>query len=214
MDERSRHFLKDYLRAKRDADDSAMRIAWEKLVEEEWEQTRSSVRYASYRVLVSDHERDEALRIVGKELTTKLVETFDGSTLETFRGCVAGVARFACMRVRHDAIEHNKKFRSLDATTLEGDDPAAYVNEVYLERAEEDAADEAADELLEMWFAEGRDFLDWAVPQLPPRPRAVIEKLREGLGPEEIADELGVTRNVVDVNKMRAIKRLTELKEQ
>ena len=75
-------------------------------------------------------------------------------------------------------------------------------------REEESLADE------EEAMAEGRAFLDWAVPQLSPQRRAVLELDRAGVPVEEIQRRLDVSRDVVYASRSRGIKDLIRLRDR
>ena len=57
-------------------------------------------------------------------------------------------------------------------------------------------------------------FLDWAVPQLSAKRRAVIELDRAEVPVEEMQERLGVSRDVVYASRSRALKDLAKLRDQ
>ncbi len=215
VDIRSQRLLDDYRRVKDAGDPMKTQHAWGLFITAQFEWIRQKVAYRSSGILFDRYEVEEALSEASMRITRNLGRNFDGMTVEEFRARVDGVARIACLEVQRRAAKRRERGdRSLDAEAFEGDGPAGWVQKTYEAESDERAAREEDAAELEELGALGREFLDWALPQLSPRPREVFELLREGKTPEEIADMLGVSRNVVDQNKKRAIARLIELKEQ
>ncbi len=85
--------------------------------------------------------------------------------------------------------------------------------EVY-EAIERDRRAVESDELDDDALEERQAFLDWAVPQLSPQRRAVIELDRAEVPVEEIQRRLGVSRDVVYASRSRALKDLAKLREE
>ena len=63
-------------------------------------------------------------------------------------------------------------------------------------------------------LGERQAFLDWAVPQLSAKRRAVIELDRADVPVEEMQERLGVSRDVVYASRSRAIKDLAKLRDE
>ncbi|WP_372791786.1 RNA polymerase sigma factor [Paraconexibacter sp.] len=207
--------LDDYHRAKDAGDPVKAQRFWGLLFTEQWDWIRQKVAYRASGVLFDGYELDEAVSEASLRITRNLGRDFDGTTVEDFRARVDGVARITCSDVQRKAAKRRALGeRSLHASSREGDGPAGWVEEAYEAEHDKRAAHEQDHIELEEFFAAGREFLDWALPQLSSRPREVFELLRKGKTPEEVAETLGVSRNVVDQNKKRALKRLNELKEQ
>ena len=76
------------------------------------------------------------------------------------------------------------------------------------QRREQESDEDDADALRER-----QGFLDWAVPQLSPKRRAVIELDRADVPVEEMQERLDVSRDVVYASRSRAIKDLAKLRE-
>jgi DNA-directed RNA polymerase specialized sigma24 family protein len=87
------------------------------------------------------------------------------------------------------------------------------------QRLEQEADEQDADD-----DAQARGFLDWAVPQLSPKRRAVpcravpcravTELYGDDVPCEDIQQRLGVSRDVVYASRSRALKDLAKLREE
>ena len=62
-------------------------------------------------------------------------------------------------------------------------------------------------------LAKRQGFLDWAVPQLSPKRRAVIQLDRADVPVEDMQERLSVSRDVVYASRSRAIKDLAKLRD-
>jgi RNA polymerase sigma factor (sigma-70 family) len=211
---RSRHFLREYVAARGRGDRQTMQHWWNLLLAEEWDRVQSSVRLVGGRVLWNEHELADGLTETAGRLAEKGPENFGGSSLDDWLAYVKGVARNSCLDVqRHIARRKEREGSSFDEMAEDDDRPKGWVEaaKARLEHdrlaAEEELADD--DEL----YSFGREYLAWALPQLSKIRREVFVLLLAGKTPAEVMQELGVTRDVVDQNKRRAIQDLIKLKE-
>lgn len=208
------HLLREFVRARMRGDDSEMSRSWSLLLTAEWPRLRNLVALHGRGRLRSNAEREDAVSEAGQRMARRLIKTFDGSTLDEYRERMSGLVRISCLDVQRKAARHNEhEGPSLDALSPNGDQ-ATWIGDTYARIEEERTAVRREDEEFEEEIVMGQGFLDRAVPQLTPKRRAVFERLRAGMSPTEIQEELGITRNDVDQTKRRAIQDLIKLKEQ
>lgn len=205
--------MREFVAARARGDRDAMQQWWGELLTDGWDRLQQLVFFAGRKIL-SDTEISEAVTEAGMRMTKNVVWRFGGSTTNEFISCMATVAKTSCLEIQRQSATRNKRLRSLDAERVDDGDAAAWSNTVYAaaERKrlelEEDAEREQAS------FERGSNFLDWALPQLSPKKRAVIERLRAGQSPAAIMEELDMSRDAVDQNKKRGLDDLIALKEQ
>lgn len=215
MESHSAHLMREFVRARLRGDRLEMQRFWGLLLRAEWPRLLGFITLHGRKTLRSQAERDEALSEVGQRMTRRLVWTFDGTTVEDYNDRVSGLVRICCLDVQRRAAKRTEREgRSLDATRPDTGEQYGWIGETYarIEQERTDAREEQ--EVLEETIAEGQGFLDWAVPRLSPKRRAVFELLRVGKSPAEVQEDLGISRNDVDQTKRRAIQDLIKLKEQ
>ena len=117
------------------------------------------------------------------------------------------------MDTQRRAAVISKHERSLERLSRDDDDAGRWDADVYAaieaQRREQESDEDDADALHER-----QSFLDWAVPQLSPKRRAVIELDRAEVPVEEMQERLDVSRDVVYASRSRAIKDLAKLREE
>ena len=122
------------------------------------------------------------------------------------------LVKYACMDTQRRAAVISKRERSLERAGRGDDDAGRWDADVYAaieaQRREQESVEEDAEAL-----REAQAFLDWAVPQLSPKRRAVIELDRADVPVEDIQKQLGVSRDVVYAARSRALKDLAKLRD-
>jgi hypothetical protein len=144
-----------------------------------------------------------------------MIATFRGSSMGEWVESTRRLIKFACIDTQRRAAARSKRERSLDeaASADDLDDRGRWDAEVYEAIRDRQREAEALEEDAEA-LAEGQAFLDWAVPQLSAKRRAVVELDREDVPVEEIHSRLAVSRDVVYASRSRALKDLAKLREQ
>jgi hypothetical protein len=124
---------------------------------------------------------------------------------------VRTLVQFMCMDVKRDAVVVAKREVSMHESAGDDPDVGRWDAEVYAamekQRVEFQSMEADRDTI-----REGQAFLDWAVPRLSERRRAVIELDRQNMAVEEIQSRLGISRDVVYAARSRALKDLATLK--
>jgi RNA polymerase sigma factor (sigma-70 family) len=206
------HQLRQFLAARRAGDEAGARRWWDELVRDNFDRIRGMVVLQS-RAHLSATEQEEALQRALIKLTNNMIQTFNGTTMGEWVNAARTLVFGACVDTQRREQATSKRRAALHATDDEGHDIGRPDREVFkaLEKRRQEAED--AEESAE-FEAHAQGFLDWAVPQLSPKRRAVIELDRENLPCEEIQERLGVTRDVVYASRSRALKDLARLREE
>lgn len=202
------HQLREFLAARRAGDEVSARRWWDELVRDNFDRVRGMVVLRS-RGHLSPDEQDEALQRALIRLSGRMFHTFEGTSMGEWINATKTLVFGACVDTQRRRQVVSRRETSLEA----GEDGARFTGEVldalakrHLEQ-EADGADADGHE-----WAVG--FLDWAVPRLSARRRAVIELDRQGVACEEIQERLGVSRDVVYASRSRALKDLTRLRAE
>lgn len=213
MEWESEELMRRYVVARAAGDRGAMQDAWGGLLTMAWPRLQRLIAVHGTR-LRSTTERENALSEAALRLTRRVVWTFQGTTTAAFGAMLATVAKRACQTEVRAASKRSRRERALD-TNRRGEDEGADPIDVLSKRLDDDRVSEEDDREHEAeLYAAGAGFLDWAIPQLTPKPRQVLELLRDCSSREEVMRRLGMSREAVDQNYSRAMKRLNELKEQ
>ena len=181
--------LQRFLLARRRRDEAAARAAWNELVELNFDRVVTLVRLES-RGRLTDEERDDAVQRALITMLTRFMDTFRGTSMGEWVAATRTLVHFAC-------VDTQRRAALISGRTEELGDHVA-----------EEAVD--ADPVLER----GSAFLDWALPRLTHRRRAVIKLDLQDLTTEEIQERLGVSRDVVYAARSRALKDLDKLREE
>lgn len=200
--------------ARRAGDEAAARRYWEELLVANFDRVRAFVALESRGRLSTDEQQDALQRALVR-IATNMFETFRGASVGEYVEAVRTLVKFACIDTQRRAATHSRRERPLDAGGAADDAPGSgrLDAEVYaaidaqrreLESREEDASG----------VADGQAFLDWAVPQLSPQRRAVIELDRRDVPVQEIQARLGVSRDVVYASRSRALRDLARLRSE
>ena len=207
-------YLRRFLVARAAGNIEEMRVWWEALLVENVDRVRGMVAAEARGRLSADEQQDAVQRSLIK-LTRNMVLTFDGSSMGEWVKATRTLVKNICIDVQRDAERVSKRETSLDAG-WEGaadDGPSRFDKAIARDAIDEQRlADELADD--EDVFKLGRDFLDWAVPQLSPRLRAVVELDRQNVPVEEMQTCLGTSRDVIYAARSRALRELAKLMEE
>ena len=205
--------LRRFLAARRKGDAAGARRWWEELLTDNFDRVNGMVVLES-RGRLSRDEQDEALQralITPREQHDRdLPRQLDG---RVGRGDPDArevrVHRHAAPRGRRSPGTSARSTRPAAATTTPAAGTPTSTPPSRRTAATARATSSDADAL-----GAHRAFLDWAVPQLSPKRRAVIELDRAGVPVEEIQERLGVSRDVVYQSRSRAAKELAKLREE
>jgi len=206
------HKLRQFLAARRAGDAAGARWWWDELVRDNFDRVRGMVILQS-RGHLSPTEQDEALQRALIKLTNNMIQTFNGTSMGEWVNSAKKLVFGACVDTQRREQAASKRHTAFDATDAEGYETGRLERDVFkaLEKRRQEA--EHADESAEL-DADARGFLDWAVPKLSPKRRAVMELDRENVPCEEIQERLGVSRDVVYASRSRALKDLAKLREE
>lgn len=206
-------YLRRFLIARAAGNREEMRIWWEALLADNVDRVRGFVA-AEARGRLSHDEQQEAVQRVLIKLARNMVLTFKGSSMGEWVKATRTLVHGVCIDVQRDAERVSRRERSLEAGWNDPDDgPGRYDAAIARDATDaERVKDELEDE--EDRFQLGRDFLDWALPQLSPRLRAVMELDRRNVPVEEMQERLGVSRDVIYAARSRALKELGKLMKE
>lgn len=206
-------YLRRFLVARAAGNRDEMRVWWEALLTDNVDRVRGFVA-AEARGRLSREEQQEAVQRALIKLANRMVLTFKGSSMGEWVKATRTLVHGVCIDVQRDAERVSKRERSLEAGWNDPDDgPGRYDAAIARDALD---AERERDELdyEEVVFQLGRDFLDWALPQLSPRLRAVMELDRQNVPVEEMQERLEVSRDVIYAARSRALKELGKLLEE
>ncbi len=207
-------YLRRFLVARAAGNREEMGVWWEALLADNVDRIRGMVA-AEARGRLSQDEQQEAVQRALIKLARNMVLTFKGSSMGEWVKATRTLVRRVCIDVQRDAARISGRESSLDAGRRDGDEdgPGRYRAAIARDaRERRQLDDERADEDEE--FQLGRDFLDWALPQLSNRLRTVIELDRRNVSVEEMQKQLGVSRDVIYASRSRALRELEKLMEE
>ena len=191
MGKHAEEHLRRFLAARAADDAVEMRRWWEELVIDFYDRMDGFI-YAAHKGRLDEQEHEQALELALIRFSTRLCETFAGTSMGELVNATRTLARGICMDVQRSAIRARRAVALEDAYTLE-ESSRRY-----------EVAAEAAD---------ARDFVAWALPQLDEPRRRVLELTLHGAEIGEIMQELEITRDNAYQRRSRAIKDLAKLKE-
>jgi len=201
--------LRRFLAARRAGDGAGARRWWEELLTDNFDRVHGMVVLESRNHLSHDEQQDALQRALVK-LANNMIETFRGRSMGEWVESTRTLVKFACIDTQRRAQTISKRERPLDAPGREREDAGRYDAGVYAEIEKERHKRESAARDAER-LGERQAFLDWAVPQLSPKLRAVVELDRTGVCVEQIQERLGVSRDVVYQSRSRAAAQLAKL---
>lgn len=198
--------LRRFLAARKAGDAAAMRRWWEELVIDFTDRMDGLV-VANHKGRLADAEHEEAVQRAFVKFSTKLIDSFEGTSMGELVNATKTLCRFVCIDVVDDAKAYRQKHYSLeDGWSSDGEDDRPSP------QWEGDAAREAyADDESE---ADMEAFLEWALPQLIPSRRAVLERTLAGVPVAEICAELDLSKDNAYQLRSRGTKDLAKLHTQ
>ena len=206
------HKLRQFLVARRAGDEVGARRWWDELVRDNFDRVRGMVILRS-RDRLSAVEQDEALQRALIKLSNNMIHTFNGTSMGEWVNATKTLVFGACVdtqRREKAASRHRAPLNSTDDAGKEmGQLDRSVFKALEKQRLEQEAAAQDAED-----DDQGRSFLDWAVPQLSTKRRAVIELDRQDIPCEQVQEQLGVSRDVVYASRSRALKDLARLREE
>lgn len=198
--------LRRFLAARRTCDAATARRCWEELVGANFDRVRAMVQLQS-RGRLSPDEQEEALQLALTKMAVNMIRTFRGTTVGEWVEATRTLVKYACMDTQRRAATISKRERGLDDDA--GRPDADVFAAIEADRRERERRDEEAERLRER-----QAFLDWAIPQLSPQRRAVVELQRQGVPVAEIERRLGISGDSVYAARSRALKDLVKLRER
>ena len=204
--------LRRFLAARRLGDEATARRWWEELLTDNFDRVRGMVALQS-RGHLSNDEQQEALQRALIKLANNMIETFRGASMGEWVESTRTLVKFACIDTQRRAAAISKHERSLDQPGGEDGEIGRWDANVYAAIEEQRREQESAEHDIER-VRDGQAFLDWAVPKLNDKRRAVIEFDRAEVPVEEIQQLLGVSRDVVYATRSRALKYLAKLRDE
>ena len=198
--------LRRFLAARRTGDAAVAGRAWEALLVANFDRVRAMVALES-RSRLSHDEREEALQRALMRLAGSMSATFRGTSMGQWVEATRTLVRYQCMDVQRRAAAISRRERPLEDDA--GRTDAEVFASIEAERRERELRAEEGSALRER-----QGFLDWAVPRLAGRRRAVIELDREDVPVEEIQRRLGMSRDAVYASRSRALKDLVKLRDR
>lgn len=193
-------------------DEATARRRWEELLTANFDRVRGMVALQS-RGHLSHDEQQEALQRALIKLANNMIETFRGTSMGEWVESTRTLVKFACMDTQRRAAAISRHERSLEQPGGEDGEAGRWDADVYAAIEEQRREQESAAHDMEH-VRDGQAFLDWAVPKLTQKRRAVIELDREEVPVEEIQERLGVSRDVVYASRSRALKDLAKLRDE
>jgi len=205
-------YLRRFLVARAAGNADEMAVWWEALLTENVDRVRGMVAIEARGRLSSDEQQEAVQRALIK-LARNMVQTFRGSSMGELVGAMRTLVKGVCIDVQREAARVSRRETPLEAGWDDEDDGGGR-HAAAIAGAAQDAqgiaeAQEDDEEVLRL----GRDFLDWATPQLSPRLRSVIELDRGGVPVEEMMRRMGVSRDVIYAARSRALRELGKLME-
>lgn len=158
------------------------------------------------------HEHDDAVSEACERLLRHVRHKFRGTKQEQFWALMRRVAVISCEEIRRRGARVHEREGSYDDTWAsdEGEELGLYGKGLYKAAELASLEDEEALERVEEQ-AEHEAFLEWALPQLSDKLRAVAELDLAGTENEQIAAELGITLDTVYQRRRRYLNELREL---
>lgn len=206
------HQLRQFLAARRAGDEGLARRWWDELVRGNFDRVEGMVRAQSYGHL-SAEEQDDAIQNALIKITNNMILTFKGTSMGEWVECTRTLLFGTCVDVQRKAVRVSKHEQAPYGSAADEGDTSredADMYRLYEDEQSWKASAEQEDEDLEL----GREYLTWALPQLSPQERAVMQLALQGRSVEEIQAQLDVSRDVVYASRSRALKRLGKLHDE
>jgi hypothetical protein len=203
--------LRRYLEARAAGDAARARHWWGQVLTVNFERLKTLV-YLESRDRLDRHEQEEAVQRAALVMATKRVEDFRGTSMGEWINLLKQVVHGVCVDTQRAEVRHSEHRAPLETTGEDGElMTSTEADQVLARRAAELEEDlRAQEELLDL----GRDFLDWARPQLTDDQRTMIDCDLAGLPIDETMRRLGRKRDAVYQLRRRTLIRLKELREE
>jgi hypothetical protein len=197
--------LRRFVAARRAGDADAMRRWWGEVMVSLFDRIDGLVA-TTHRGQLDDQEHELAVELALMRCSTRLIHTFEGTSMGELVNATRTLARGICIDVQRSSMRDRARTRSLDGGwSADGDVPPSTAWE----------ADEAVARFAREEHAADMDaFLTWALPQLRESRRAVVERTFHGAELPEICAELGLTRDNAYQLRSRGLKDLGKLMTQ
>jgi hypothetical protein len=200
--------LRRFLAARRDGNARLAERCWNELLALNFDRIRNMVAAYSHAHL-SETERQEAIQLSIIKISRRLIHTFNGTSMGEWVEAVRTLIKFKCGDVQREAARHSRH----QVPYVAGDESEAAARQrdvdEYREHERRRQLEESAEADAEQ-LSHDRAFLDWALEQLAPKRRAVIELDRRGIPTEQIQRQLKMSRDVVYANRSRGLKDLAK----
>ncbi len=206
------HKLRQYLAARRAGDVAGARRWWDELVRDNFDRIRAMIILRG-RGHLSAVEQDEALQRALIKLSNNMIHTFNGSSMGEWVNAAKTLVANVCIDTQRSERAASRREAPLHATNR-GGAQTAQLNRIAIEAIERRHEEEQASAREAEDDARARQFLDWAIPQLSPKRRSVVELDRDNVPCEQIEQRLGVSRDVVYASRSRALKDLARLRKE
>jgi len=197
--------LRRFLAARKAGDVATMRTCWEELVIDFVDRMDGLV-WLNHKGRLNDAEHEEAVQRALVKFSTKLIDSFVGTSMGELVNATKTLCRFVCIDVADDAEAYRARHYSLEANWRPGGD-----DDKPSPRWEADAARDAYER--EEREADTANFLAWALPRMIESRRAVLERTIAGVPVAEICAELGIRKDNAYQLRHRAQKDLKDLAE-
>lgn len=195
------HHLRRFLEARAQGDAQQMRRWWDELVIDFFDRIDGVV-YATHRGRLDDEEHELAVQLAMTRFSARLIDTFQGVAMGQLVNACHTLARGICIDVQRTSIRDRRHGESPPPTD-EGTPDTRWEADEALRRFERDER-----------ASEAREFVEWALPLVKEERRRVLERTFHGAEIEEIAAELGISRDNAYQRRSRGLKDLKRLKEQ
>jgi hypothetical protein len=194
--------LRRFLAARRKGEPGEMRRWWDELVIDFFDRMDGFVAGA-HKGRLDSAEHELAVELSMVRFSQRLITTFDGVSMGQLVNACKTLARGICIDVQRTSMrEHKLEGPSLDAGREARATAAWEVDEAERRLDDEERA------------ADVREFLDWALPQVKPERRRVLELTFHGAQIPEIMHELGISRDNAYQRRTRGMSDLKRLKER
>jgi hypothetical protein len=196
--------LRRFLAARDRGDGPAMRQWWGELVIDFFDRI-DGFAYAEHKGRLNDGEHELAVSMSLTRFSGNLINTFAGHSMGELVNATKTLVRGICIDVQRSAErDRERRGGSFDDGWNDPErGPARWEADESYRRHE---AEETA--------AEIRDFLAWALPQIGPGRRRVLELTFEGAELPEIMTALAISRDNAYQCRSRGLKDLAKLKER
>lgn len=196
-------------------DRAEMRRTWDELMPHALPRIQGFIGANAWRFHLSDDERNEALSLALHKYSLKMIWSFETSSAGEWTAALRALSVFACKDIVRKGKKNSDRHATLTAEREDGSvELTAEATAIVIRDQQAQAAESDDEEDDRRLYADGRELLGWALPQLTDARRAVIELELDGLDTAAITERLGISRDAVYQNRCRALKDLGRLRKQ